>query len=230
MRPMVSCGSPPRMRGQVEPLVPWTKHNRITPADAGTSSSWQKAPVHSWDHPRGCGDKGFEPMDPQVGGGSPPRMRGQGNAHPRKANGNGITPADAGTSVLELFHTSTNKDHPRGCGDKVISIPPDVFRPGSPPRMRGQVHREPGDTHSQRITPADAGTRRLWGDKRALYEDHPRGCGDKALSPSFSDGSVGSPPRMRGQVFAGIERRLQPGITPADAGTRLTADWIFFIR
>ena len=169
MRPMVSCGSPPRMRGQVEPLVPWTKHNRITPADAGTSSSWQKAPVHSWDHPRGCGDKGFEPMDPQVGG-------------------------------------------------------------GSPPRMRGQVHREPGDTHSQRITPADAGTRRLWGDKRALYEDHPRGCGDKALSPSFSDGSVGSPPRMRGQVFAGIERRLQPGITPADAGTRLTADWIFFIR
>ena len=115
---MVSCGSPPRMRGQVEPLVPWTKHNRITPADAGTSSSWQKAPVHSWDHPRGCGDKGFEPMDPQVGGGSPPRMRGQGNAHPQKANGNGITPADAGTSVLELFHTSTNKDHPRGCGDK----------------------------------------------------------------------------------------------------------------
>ncbi len=90
----------------------------ITPADAGTSGGLLNRPETIPDHPRGCGDKGFEPMDPQVGGGSPPRMRGQGNAHPQKANGNGITPADAGTSVLELFHTSTNKDHPRGCGDK----------------------------------------------------------------------------------------------------------------
>ena len=50
-------GSPPRMRGQDHALANASQSVRITPADAGTSSSWQKAPVHSWDHPRGCGDK-----------------------------------------------------------------------------------------------------------------------------------------------------------------------------
>ena len=50
--------------------------------------------------------------------GSPPRMRGQDNRKEFYKMNERITPADAGTSVLELFHTSTNKDHPRGCGDK----------------------------------------------------------------------------------------------------------------
>ena len=45
-------------------------------------------------------------------------MRGQDNRKEFYKMNERITPADAGTSVLELFHTSTNKDHPRGCGDK----------------------------------------------------------------------------------------------------------------
>ena len=90
----------------------------ITPADAGTRLNWAGSCVYPEDHPRGCGDKNRHPACRVQPLGSPPRMRGQGNAHPRKANGNGITPADAGTRNSWTTKMSQHGDHPRGCGDK----------------------------------------------------------------------------------------------------------------
>ena len=76
----------------------------------------------------------------------------------------GITPADAGTSIqrrhgsaLDWDHprgcgdkhvyTSCNQpitDHPRGCGDKCIFRYRSLLLSGSPPRMRGQVRSAAG--------------------------------------------------------------------------------------
>ena len=92
---------------------------------------------------------------------------------------------------------------------------------GSPPRMRGQAPLPECFLRFARITPADAGTSPLSERPRHRCWDHPRGCGDKSKSTASIMLRTGSPPRMRGQVFVGLLLLVSPGITPADAGTRV---------
>ena len=155
---LMVCGSPPRMRGQVQP-GPHSQHSpRITPADAGTRYRLHPAMHPLPDHPRGCGDKlrfhGFI----IIGSGSPPRMRGQEGVISAAGPWGRITPADAGTSFMCLFQDAGKADHPRGCGDKGVSGSPFIAELGSPPRMRGQVEAFMDGFAKKRITPADAGT------------------------------------------------------------------------
>ena len=74
------------------------------------------------------------------------------------------------------------------------------------------------------ITPAHAGKSHTFYRVKALREDHPRPCGEKAAPECTADAHIGSPPPMRGK--AGPVRRLTlpPGITPAHAGKS------FFLR
>ena len=69
-----------------------------------------------------------------------------------------------------------------------------------------------------RITPAYAGKRANRWVMYTLTEDHPRLCGEKEKFTTFSRGSVGSPPPMRGKdKFPNAAFRFS-GITPAYAG------------
>ncbi len=70
----------------------------------------------------------------------------------------GITPADAGTSISTVFFRLLSEDHPRGCGDKTSYSVTDAGALGSPPRMRGQGYNLANLDNKPRITPADAGT------------------------------------------------------------------------
>ncbi len=72
-----SGGSPPRMRGQVDPTAHDSRLGK--------------------DHPRGCGDKPSKSVAALVKTGSPPRMRGQGRIFSAWSTFSRITPADAGT-------------------------------------------------------------------------------------------------------------------------------------
>ena len=69
----------------------------------------------------------------------------------------GITPADAGKTVVYCYLVRRGQDHPRGCGENRKSSEKTYATLGSPPRMRGKrIHKRfvpslPG------ITPADAG-------------------------------------------------------------------------
>ncbi len=132
-------GSPPRMRGQDQMGYSTVSMRRITPADAGTSTSRTAWRLWCGDHPRGCGDKLNFLF--QVGGveGSPPRMRGQVLLSCVSSFFSRITPADAGTSLFLFASFAIVRDHPRGCGDKLICGFALCDCNGSPPRMRGQV-------------------------------------------------------------------------------------------
>ena len=87
-----------------------------------------------------------------------------------------------------------------------------------PPRMRGKDRgREVLHRHGK-ITPAYAGKS---GHKRRLQSDrwdHPRVCGEKSHSWVKVRSNLGSPPRMRGKVFAIAKIDGLVGITPAYAG------------
>ena len=71
-------GSPPRMRGKVDPWYFVACNVGITPAYAGKSLCFCRIVIHGKDHPRVCGEKSARFLLPFQCGGSPPRMRGKG--------------------------------------------------------------------------------------------------------------------------------------------------------
>ena len=156
------AGSPPRMRGKPR--------------------SGFCARASAWDHPRGCGENATPHTRISARIGSPPRMRGKLCAVRVKLSLTGITPADAGKTEYFGCSDSEIKDHPRGCGENfdVFIIHPKQI--GSPPRMRGKPITEAFKADIDRITPADAGKTGQSRTVATVQKDHPRGCGENALS------------------------------------------------
>ena len=87
--------------------------------------------------------------------------------------------------------------------------------------MRGKVHASLVECAGVGITPAYAGKRRQDEETDPGREDHPRVCGEKAMSPVTSWVPQGSPPRMRGKGILSSVATVRTGITPAYAGKRL---------
>ena len=111
-----------------------------------------------------------------------------------------------------------HEDHPRGCGENTAIAASMPINIGSPPRMRGKPINWLSVAVSYRITPADAGKTRAKRTKTMPPQDHPRGCGENALSAAKRSVHVGSPPRMRGKPLFCVMIYKTFGITPADAG------------
>ena len=70
----------------------------IIPADAGSTGNVGSVTMPEEDHPRGCGEHKFSPIDTAFRWGSSPRMRGahiDNSVWPQIV---GIIPADAGST------------------------------------------------------------------------------------------------------------------------------------
>ena len=130
----------------------------------------------------------------------------------------GITPACAGKREIVVLILYAIEDHPRVCGEKILSSRSARPRAGSPPRVRGKVdmllHLRP----EVGITPACAGKSPDCPAFRRSAWDHPRVCGEKKqIIDAFRRGE-GSPPRVRGKVEWRYFLAAHTGITPACAG------------
>ena len=147
-------------------------------------------------------------------------MRGKVVAVEERDHHLGITPAYAGKRRQTGNQNHDAEDHPRVCGEKCFAISAALSEMGSPPRMRGKVCIPLWCSVTAGITPAYAGKR----DKPLVIvstiTDHPRVCGEKALSTFSSLKNSGSPPRMRGKVQNQEALSAGNGITPAYAGKR----------
>ena len=89
---------------------------------------------------------------------------------------------------------------------------------GSPPRVRGEVQVRIQLGRPHRITPACAGRSLCAVPHIPAQKDHPRVCGEKPSTSSFSPAVTGSPPRVRGEVARIHKADGARGITPACAG------------
>ena len=173
-------GSPPRMRGKATLSCFWQLLRGITPAYAGkrlspTAPGWGRK-----DHPRVCGEKACTDR-PRIGDiGSPPRVRGKAKNCGSSCTINGITPACAGKRTCKTQCWAETWDHPRVCGEKAYSLVINGSEWGSPPRVRGKVHRS--------------------GVRFCQLGDHPRVCGEKRSAARAVQAAAGSPPRVRGKV------------------------------
>ena len=111
-------GSPPRVRGKVQPAAAGNPAERITPACAGKSGPISASGRAIRDHPRVCGEKALHDGGILPAQGSPPRVRGKVVVSRNLCLLSGITPACAGKSELQALVLSGQRDHPRVCGEK----------------------------------------------------------------------------------------------------------------
>ena len=69
-----------------------------------------------------------------------------------------IIPADAGSTIDFMNMVRKYEDHPRGCGEHMLSSLEDHVTMGSSPRMRGALWYNSFVGVPTRIIPADAGS------------------------------------------------------------------------
>ena len=150
-------------------------------------------------------------------------MRGKGQGVSPAADVFGITPACAGKRSTRISSTLPPWDHPRVCGEKMVSMIPHRRSRGSPPRVRGKGIKRGCHSHQCGITPACAGKRRLRRRFSTLPQDHPRVCGEKNACWGVPQTPLGSPPRMRGKEQYRKDLLQHGGITPAYAGKRASS-------
>ena len=96
------------MRGKRPASYKTGKEKRITPADAGKTSSARKYSATCRDHPRGCGENVKKKLLAPYTAGSPPRMRGKQALLRSQAMTQRITPADAGKT--DFINASLGSD------------------------------------------------------------------------------------------------------------------------
>ena len=119
---------------------------------------------------------------------------------------------------MKNMKNTAYRDHPRVCGEKLRKTAVSVRELGSPPRMRGKEEEGELSARKDRITPAYAGKSYTRTCYAYNVRDHPRVCGEKVGMGYRGKAPVGSPPRMRGKVYAHRSARVRCGITPAYAG------------
>ena len=106
------------MRGKGLKVCEHRLSDRITPAYAGKRVSAASVFSPFKDHPRLCGEKINVPHESKAQQGSPPPMRGKGDAMLFAYHMLGITPAYAGKSFHRVPVFQRLQDHPRLCGEK----------------------------------------------------------------------------------------------------------------
>ena len=130
-----------------------------------------------------------------------------------------IIPTRVGTSFLVRVHKWRCWDHPHACGDKPYGHTVGAFFLGSSPRVWGQDRHFFFLRHQARIIPTRVGTSCRLIKSLSLFEDHPHACGDKMPVLVTAAFSLGSSPRVWGQVFTFIVRKSSTRIIPTRVGT-----------
>ena len=191
----------------------------IIPADTGNTQPWSAPWRPGPDHPRGCGEHGSGQMIDAAAMGSSPRMRGARMPLDQMQQLVRIIPVDAGSTGKSASPPHTFQDHPRGCGEHILSDGDTQVSGQSSPRMRGAHIRRAAVLIRIPIIPADAGSTPMRNGATPRMPDHPRGCGEHNLGRPRFTWRGGSSPRMRGAPVHSLMVLADRRIIPADAGS-----------
>ena len=130
----------------------------------------------------------------------------------------GITPACAGRTGTDSGLYAGGRDHPRVCGKNKTTHNVIRVSRGSPPRVREELDGPRGILGNVRITPACAGRTLKERSDAEGAKDHPRVCGKNSANTARSPCFLGSPPRVREELWYYLPFIAVLGITPACAG------------
>ena len=175
--------------------------------------------IFTKDHPRACGEHGMLAQSVLAWAGSSPRLRGALAVLGYSSIDDGIIPALAGSTPSLSGRPRILRDHPRACGEHLVSGKDVVFRWGSSPRLRGAraCHRHRALVRG--IIPALAGSTTHNRARTHAPWDHPRACGEHDHHQQAQGRRTGSSPRLRGAPPLHMPNWSLPGIIPALAGS-----------
>ena len=154
----VHLGSSPRVRGADSRCGSRRNLQRIIPARAGSRRAWRSGVLPRRDHPRACGEQSMSSWRRLHLSGSSPRVRGAAAPARRRTRRRRIIPARAGSSASTAHSRGWTGDHPRACGEQVLTMRPPRLRTGSSPRVRGAVPCRQDREPRPGIIPARAGS------------------------------------------------------------------------
>ena len=146
-------------------------------------------------------------------------MRGARHGHGRLCRSSRIIPAYAGSTLLPLVPGLESRDHPRICGEHMLTQIGAILPSGSSPHMRGAPRRAFPGRAWPGIIPAYAGSTEYPGVSSFAVRDHPRICGEHSRRCAVRRHRRGSSPHMRGAL---AQLRVAHGlgrIIPAYAGS-----------
>ncbi len=195
---LLLSGSSPRLRGPAAGASLQWALNRFIPAAAGTGMRGSTIYVNYSVHPRGCGDRVHASKLRAFLAGSSPRLRGPERRRLYRHHLSRFIPAAAGTGSSMASPSIAYTVHPRGCGDRAVSVGFVGITCGSSPRLRGPAAEDGEAAISLRFIPAAAGTGGRIQRRGIPATVHPRGCGDRALIVRSCAAHIGSSPRLRG--------------------------------
>ena len=124
-----------------------------------------------------------------------------------------------GTSPCYSLLVILSGDHPHAYGDKAQRACQVLYKPGSSPRVWGQVFHSINFPHDCRIIPTRMGTSERINNEMDNYRDHPHAYGDKFLDTLITAISSGSSPRVWGQAFSCPLQDPSVRIIPTRMGT-----------
>ena len=153
-----SRGSSPHVRGAQNLLPIMQDLDGIIPACAGSTCARLSARLEHGDHPRMCGEHGRLATMPCRSPGSSPHVRGAQRLERQSCSLSGIIPACAGSTSWETLRRTSNRDHPRMCGEHSVKHNAKGNDQGSSPHVRGARRRQQDHPGSQGIIPACAGS------------------------------------------------------------------------
>ena len=131
--------------------------------------------------------------------GTSPRMRGKPiPPHALNVSSRNI-PAYAGKTLLSWLVSILNAEHPRVCGENVTTWLCSSVAAGTSPRMRGKLAVRCSRSCTGRNIPAYAGKTRASRSCDTGDTEHPRVCGENAVSFMLMPSGSGTSPRMRGK-------------------------------
>ena len=171
-------GSSPRMRGKRGRRCQEDSRARLIPAHAGKTPWCRPIDPSFGAHPRACGEN-LVCTDCAVScAGSSPRMRGKPFPLDFCGKTQGLIPAHAGKTSINVGLARQVWAHPRACGENLVCTDCAVSCAGSSPRMRGKPFPLDFCGKTQGLIPAHAGKTSInVGLARQVWA-HPRACGE----------------------------------------------------
>ena len=206
------------MRGTLPRHVAQLESRGIIPAHAGNTFYPESVFQVFRDHPRTCGEhlptaSVFHPLT-----GSSPHMRGTLQCRVASEGESGIIPAHAGNTASTVSRSTMSRDHPRTCGEHMMTNFSRIVNQGSSPHMRGTRLKTATCVTPLGIIPAHAGNTGVNVQAIGYDRDHPRTCGEHLQACRYHRTPRGSSPHMRGTRTRHQARRKWYGIIPAHAG------------
>ncbi len=212
-------GPSPRVRGADQPRPEGTGRRGTIPAGAGSRPGCGGTRSAPRDHPRGCGEQAGTGYLLGLVPGPSPRVRGAERVGHRDHSPSGTIPAGAGSSGSGAYTSAFSRDHPRGCGEQLLSSHSLAMRVGPSPRVRGAAGRGAAPHGAGGTIPAGAGSSTGCRGGRRRGGDHPRGCGEQHGGRTTDLWDAGPSPRVRGAALVIAPFGCTAGTIPAGAGS-----------